>query len=144
MTFQKAASAGYLANHMARLFARGLRDRIAPLGIVPGQFAILIALWEQDGQTQSTLANNLDIEQPTTARTLVRMERDGLVIRKPHPTDARSQQVWLSARARDLRDAATAAATRQNEVALADLTPAERARFVDLMGRVIATLRHQD
>ena len=35
MGFDKKTSAGYLANHMARLFARGLQEKIAPLGIVP-------------------------------------------------------------------------------------------------------------
>ncbi|MEO0363426.1 MAG: MarR family transcriptional regulator, partial [Pseudomonadota bacterium] len=38
MTFAKSKSAGYVANHMARLFAIGLQRRIKPLGLAPAQF----------------------------------------------------------------------------------------------------------
>ena len=58
-------SAGYLVNHIARLFADGLRRRVEPLGIVPGQFPALLELWIEDGQTQKQLVEKLDIEQGT-------------------------------------------------------------------------------
>ncbi len=83
MAFEKNSSAGYLANHMARLFAAGLQRRIKPLGLATGQFPALVALWQKEGQTQKDLVAALDIEQATLANTLSRMERDGLVIRKP-------------------------------------------------------------
>ena len=85
MDFDKLNSAGFLVNHVARLFAEGLRLKIAPLGIVPGQFPALLELWEKDGQTQKQLVEKLDIEQATMANTLSRMERDGLIVRKEHP-----------------------------------------------------------
>ncbi len=62
-------SAGYLVNNMARLLAEMLRKRIAPLGVVPGQFPALLALWEKDGLTQKELLAKLDIEQATLANT---------------------------------------------------------------------------
>ncbi len=144
MEFEKDRSAGYLANLMARLFARHLLRRIKPLGIVPGQFPALLALWERDGQTQKELVAQLDIEQATMANTLARMERDGLVQRTPHPTDARAQQVWLTAYSKSIRDSAYAAAMDTNVAALSRLDDGERAMFVDLMGRVIAGLRAPD
>ncbi len=39
-------SAGFLANHMARLFAVALQRRIKPLGLAPAQFMTLLELWE--------------------------------------------------------------------------------------------------
>ena len=53
-------SAGYLVNNLARLLVELLRNRIAPLGIVPGQFPALLALWEKDGLTQKELLATLD------------------------------------------------------------------------------------
>lgn len=141
MTFDKENSAGYLANHMARLFARGLQDRIAPLGIVTGQFPILLELWEQDGITQRELLAKLDIEQATLANTLTRMERDGLIKRTKHPSDARAQQIWLTTEARSVRDAAYAAARAQNERALSGLSSDERDQFLDYMRRVVEAMR---
>ena len=82
MSFQKDKSAGFLINHTARLFAKGLLERITPLGITIGQFPILLELWEKDGVTQRELLQKLDIEQATIANTLNRMERDGLIVKK--------------------------------------------------------------
>lgn len=143
MTFEKRKSAGYLANHMARLFAQGLAARIKPLGIVPGQFAALLALWEEDGLTQKELIARLDLEQATMANTLSRMERDGLIRRTPHPSDARAQQIWLTPASRAIQQAAQEAAMNQNQLALSDLSPAEQQQFIDLMNRVIDAM-HSD
>jgi DNA-binding MarR family transcriptional regulator len=141
MKFEKQNSAGYLANHMARLFAQGLHDRIKPLGIVPGQFPALLALWERDGLTQKELIAKLDIEQATMANTLSRMERDGLIRRTKHPSDARAQQIWLTARAKSKRDAAYEAAMHVNKQALSNLSETEEKLFLDFMGRTIQAMQ---
>lgn len=141
MTFSKRQSAGYLANHMARLFAQGLQARIRPLGLAPAQFLALLELWREDGLTQSDLVARLDVEQATMANTLARMERDGLVRRTPHPDDRRAQQVWLTERAVALRTPAIEAAAAQNEAALKGLSSEERVQFIGLMNRVIDAMR---
>lgn len=143
MTFQKDRSAGYLANQMARLFAKGLQQRIRPLGLAPAQFMTLLALWDEDGLTQRELVGRLDVEQATMANTLTRMERDGLIERRTMPEDARSQSIHLTPRAVELRGPATAAARAQNETALADFSDEERQTFLSLMQRAIAAM-HQD
>ena len=141
MTFDKENSAGFLVNHMARLFAKGLQDRIAPLGIVTGQFPILLELWEKDGVTQRELLEKLDIEQATLANTLTRMERDGLVRRTKHPSDARAQQIWLTERALEIRNNACKAASEQNALALSKLSEKECRQFLKLVHRVIGAMR---
>jgi DNA-binding MarR family transcriptional regulator len=141
MNFDKENSAGYLANHMARLFAKGLQDKIAPLGIVTGQFPMLLALWEEEGISQRELLAKLDIEQATLANTLIRMERDGLIKRTRHPADARVQQIWLTEKAKAIREQAYAAAIEQNAEAASALSSAELSQFVGFMQRVIAALR---
>ncbi len=141
MSFSKHQSAGYLANHMARLFAQGLQERIRSLGLTTGTFPALLELWEKDGLTQKDLVQRLDIEQATMANTLARMERDGLVVRKKDPSDGRAQRVWLTDRARALHVPATEAAMQQNDIALAGLSKAERRQFVELMLKTIAAMR---
>ncbi|WP_204248165.1 MarR family winged helix-turn-helix transcriptional regulator [Kiloniella spongiae] len=141
MTFDHMTSAGYLVHHMARLFFEGLRKRIEPLGIVPGQFPALLALWQQDGQTQSELVEKLDVEQATMANTLNRMERDGLIIRCKHPEDGRAKIIYLTPKAKAIRDDAYTAATEVNDHALADFSNEERSQFIEFMQRTIMTLR---
>ncbi|RAP42874.1 MarR family transcriptional regulator [Rhodovulum viride] len=141
MSFDKDDSAGYLANHMARLFAAALTRRIAPLGLMPGQFMVLLELWREDGLTQRDLVERLDVEQATMANTLNRMERDGLITREPDAADRRARRVRLTDRARALEAPATEAATEVNARALARLAPGDRARFSEMLQGVIAALR---
>ena len=144
MDFKKAESAGYLANHMARLFANALHERIRPLGLAPAQFMTLLELWEEDGRTQKDLVRRLDIEQATMANTLKRMERDGLIIRQENPKDRRAQLIRLTEKARALQDDVTAAANAVNAIALGGLSEDERRVFIRMMTRVIGALSGYD
>ena len=141
MDFMKNQSAGYLANHLARIFARGLTARIKPLGLTTGTFPALLELWESDGLTQKQLVERLDIEQATMANTLARMERDGLIIRKKDANDGRVQRIWLTERGRDLRDPAIEAAMAENLETLSCLSEDEQREFVTTMQKIIATNR---
>nr|WP_170561470.1 MarR family winged helix-turn-helix transcriptional regulator [Ruegeria atlantica] len=141
MDFKKDDSAGYLINHMARLFARELQHQIAPLGIVVGQFPILLELWLKDGVTQKDLLGKIDVEQATLANTLNRMERDGLIKRTKNPADARAQLIWLTERARALREGAYESAQKVNTEALQVLNESERTQFINSMRLVINSMR---
>ncbi|MEZ6022728.1 MAG: MarR family transcriptional regulator [Hyphomonadaceae bacterium] len=141
MAFEKTKSAGFLANHMARLFARHLQAAVAPLGLMPAQFMTLLELWEGDGLTQADLVARLDVEQATLANTLKRMERDGLIRRRPHPSDSRAQLIYLTPKARDMEAPAKAAAQSINQVALAGLSKPDREALLRLMNEVVGALR---
>ena len=137
MKFEKHRSAGYLINHLARIFAAHLQEKIRPLGLAVGQFPALLELWEQDGLTQKELVERLDLEQATMANTLSRMERDGLVVRRKHPEDGRSSQVWLTPRARALRPEAESAAKAVNQAQLQTLSASERKQLLALLAKLL-------
>ena len=139
--FDRTRSAGYLANHMARLFAQRLHERIRPLGLAPAQFMTLLELWDEDGLTQRALVDRLDVEQATMANTLARMERDGLIERRAHEADARAKTIHLTRRARDLRGPAEAAAREVNAMAMEGMEAAEREWFVAAIGQAVEGLR---
>ena len=90
MTFDRMESAAYLSTLLAKGFSKSLASRANALGFLPGQFPVLVELWNEDGLTQRELLDRLDIEQATLANTLARMERDSLIVRQPHPRDRRA------------------------------------------------------
>ena len=139
----RQSSLGYQVNHLARLLAQALRRRIEAVGVVPGQFAQLLALYEQDGLTQGELSRRVRIEQPTMAVTLKRMERDGLVERVPDPSDGRRALVMLTAHARRLEKDLTAAAREVNAAAVAGLSATEIGAFMGTLDQVIANLESE-
>jgi len=117
MGFNRMDSGAYLASQLAKGFARSLQQRAARLGFSPGQFPVLLELWAEDGLTQKQLLARVDIEQATMANTLARMARDGLIDRRPHPSDKRAQLIFLTDKAKGMEDDAIEAA-READLAL--------------------------
>ncbi|MDQ2883942.1 MAG: MarR family winged helix-turn-helix transcriptional regulator [Actinomycetota bacterium] len=138
------ASLGYQINHLGRLLAAALHRRIAPLGVAPGQFAQMLALFEQDGLTQRELCELVRIEQPTMANTLQRMERDNLIRREPDPADGRRTRVVLTARARDLEDHLITAARDVNAIATRGLSDHAVSDFMSALTQIINNLEAAD
>ena len=133
----KTQSAGYLSNHLARLFALLLHNALKPLGVSPAYMPILLELWQADHLSQQDLVVRCDLSQATVANTLSRMERDGLIQRLPHPQDARSRIIQTTQKANNLRPKITKIAKKINTEALSVLSDDERTLFFSLITKVI-------
>jgi DNA-binding MarR family transcriptional regulator len=138
------ASLGFQVAHLGRLLGRELRRQLAPHAVAPGQFAALLELFRQDGLTQAELCARVDIEQPTMANTLTRMERDGLVTREPDPSDRRRTQVLLSDRARALETDLADSARAGNSAALDGLEEHRVREFMTVLGVLIDNLARRE
>ncbi len=138
MTYDRDASPGYLTNWAARLFARALDRRLGGSG--SGPMPVFFALQDGGTLTQKQLAQMAGVEQPTMANTLARMERDGLIVRRPDPEDGRCALVSLTAAGLKQAARSFSAAKALNAVSLADLSPTEREQFLELLHRIVAAL----
>ena len=141
MAFNRSDSATYLAGQLAKEFARALQTRAAKLGFSAGQFPILLELWNEEGLTQKQLLERVDVEQATMANTLARMERDGLIERRPHPSDRRAQLVFLTVKARDLKDEALSAASEADQALFAGFRRFEKELMLEYMRWAIENAR---
>lgn len=140
MEFDRKETATYLASLLAKGAARTLQERAQGDGFAPGQFPVLLELWSGDGVTQKQLVDRLDIEQATLANTLSRMERDGLVIRKRHPSDRRARLIYLTDRAAGMRAAALAAAADAEAQLFRGFRRFERELFLEYMRMMLANI----
>jgi len=130
-------SAAYLASQLAKGFARSLHQRAAGLGFLPGQFPILLELWSEDGLTQKQLLERVDIEQATMANTLSRMERDGLIERRPHPSDKRAQLIFLTGKAAAMQTDAVRAAMAADQDLFRGFRTFERELLLEYIRRIL-------
>jgi DNA-binding MarR family transcriptional regulator len=110
-------------------------------GVRSGQQFILMALWDEDGQTPGELARRLGLATPTVTKATHRMETAGLVARRPHPTDRRLVRIHLTERGEALRQVFDAEMRKLSERALETFTDAERAQFVQFLDRLRANLQ---
>ena len=94
---------GHLLMRICKLSRDRSRVLMAQIGIHCGQGIALRQLWRQDGVTQSELAHSLHIAPATVTIALQRMEKGGLVERRPDEQDQRISRVFLTDKGRFLR-----------------------------------------
>ncbi|TWF52881.1 MarR family winged helix-turn-helix transcriptional regulator [Neorhizobium alkalisoli] len=141
MAFDRSHSATYLAGQLAKGFARSLQKRSLSLGFSPGQFPVLLELWQEDGLTQKQLLDRLEVEQATLANTLARMERDGLIARVKHPSDKRAQIITLTEAGRALEMSAVEAAADADAALFSGFKRFERDLMIEYMRMIVENSR---
>lgn len=133
---------GHLISLAARGFSRLSESRLKPLGFGIGQLPVLIALQDGTASTQRDLAKFAKVEQPPMAQMLARMERDGLIERRPDPVDGRSSRVVITKSAKKRMPEAINILLQGNSEAMAGFTPAEKQQLTDLLVRLISNLEN--
>jgi MarR family transcriptional regulator, transcriptional regulator for hemolysin len=131
---------GHLISMVARSFARLSEARLKPVGFGVGQLPVLVALKNGKAITQRDLARFARIEQPPMAQMLVRMERDGLIKRSPHPEDGRSSHIELTDKALGQMPKAIKTLFDGNAEALRGFSEAEKRQLIDLLNRLLINL----
>ncbi|MCC5951719.1 MAG: MarR family transcriptional regulator [Acidimicrobiia bacterium] len=124
----------------ARVHRSTAAELLGELGLYPGQEQLLLALYDRDGQTQSDLARELGVEPPTVTKMIGRLEVAGYVKRKPHPTDRRATQVFLTPTAQRNRRKVQKAQDRLDQRALAGLSDRQRSTLRKLLEQVTENL----
>jgi DNA-binding MarR family transcriptional regulator len=129
-------SSGYLVRDAHRAFQRLLERRIASYGVTRGQWYFLRVLWITDGLSQRELSARVGMMEPTTVIALRSMERAALIQRVRGHDDRRKVRVFLTAKAKRLRNELLIVAksiTDQAEEGVA-------ARELDVFRRVITRM----
>ena len=78
------------------------KQRLAPYGVTPVQYAVLKLLWERDGQSGAELGERLRLDSATITGLLDRLGKAGLIERRPDPRDRRAQHIFLTVPGRAL------------------------------------------
>jgi DNA-binding MarR family transcriptional regulator len=115
-------------------------DALTEIGLHVGQELFLWHLWEEDGLTQSQLAEHMCVQPPTVNKMLSRMESAGLVERRTDAEDNRVSRVHLTEQSRCMQQAVENAWSRLEERTVANLTPDEQILLRRLLLQVFQNL----
>jgi DNA-binding MarR family transcriptional regulator len=115
----------------------GLLDNVRP-GLSLSQVLALLALERASagGASMHELAEELGVTVPTTTGLVDRLAREGLVERRPHPTDRRVVLVLPTAEGRDAVRRSAAYLAEVMAVVLSDVDEGERESLVRAVERV--------
>jgi MarR family transcriptional regulator, organic hydroperoxide resistance regulator len=138
--FPPRLSSGYLVRDAHRAFQRLLERRIAVYGVTRGQWYFLRVLWITDGVSQRELSARVGMMEPTTVVALRGMERAGLIRRVRAADDRRKVRVFLTAKAKRLRNELLAVARSITAVAEKGIARRELVAFRRIIAQMTDNL----
>lgn len=129
------APRGYTGDLLRRVFVRFTADAMRD-GPQSRDFVTLDVLADQDARSQRELAERLGINRTIMVRLIDRLEDAGYVTRTRNPANRRSHVLSLTDAGRAALDGMRQEMSDRDERLTAALTPQERIRFKELLGKL--------
>ena len=127
----------FMLNKVVSLMNQDWMDQLRPHGLTIPRWQVLSILSQQDGSRATEIADLAGTEQSVMSRVLMQMERDGLVERRPDPTDGRATLIHVTGHGKATFNALLPAASRFVEGLLEPLGPEEAATLAALLDRLV-------
>ena len=108
--------------------------------LTPRQYAVLVAVAENEGLSQTNLVEMTGIDRSTLADIIRRMLKKGLVQRRRTKEDARAYAVKLTEEGRRILRSAEPMARRVDDRILQALPAAQRERFLSDLNTIVDAL----
>lgn len=127
---------GYNARRTALAVITVFLRRMEPYGMRPVDFSVLSVVAHNPGVTSRQICAALDILPPNLVGMVKSLQKRGLILRKPHPTDRRAQGLHLSAPGQRLYREAQAMATALERDVADRLSAEELQALIGLLRKV--------
>ena len=107
--------------------------RAEGFNLTPEHWAVLNCLWENEGATQTEIAERIAKDKTNLTRILDVMERNGLIRRDKNETDRRSYRISLTQKAWDMKDGLIAVAERVSAASTRSMSARDKREIIRLM-----------
>ena len=133
---------GFLVHDVSRLIKRRFERRARQMGlpITRQQAAVVLNIAGNEGVSQAEVAAWLGIEPIALVRMLDKLHEEGLVERRPHPTDRRVRTLWLTPSARPVVAQILAINKAIREEAFAGMGAHARDTVIDILDGIKGNL----
>jgi DNA-binding MarR family transcriptional regulator len=133
---------GFLVHDVSRLIKRRFERRARQMGlpITRQQAAVVLNIAGNEGVSQAEVAAWLGIEPIALVRMLDKLHEEGLVERRPHPTDRRVRTLWLTPAARPVVAQILAINKAIGEEAFAGMAADARDTVIDILDGIKGNL----
>jgi DNA-binding MarR family transcriptional regulator len=124
---------GYLLTNLANIFRSNLESSMKEVGLHSGQVFVLISLWKKDGQSQISLAQNLNLAAPTVNKMVKNLADNDFVSCQKCGKDGRIMRVYLTAKGRESESLVKNQWQKIELASFASLTETEKLVFSQLL-----------
>ncbi|MFC0200494.1 MarR family winged helix-turn-helix transcriptional regulator [Paracoccus rhizosphaerae] len=132
---------GYRLRLAQILSYRKFEESFTDHGVAPRYLGLLGIVRANPGQLQNRLAEAVGLQRSSLVAILDRLEKEGILERRPIPDDRRAKGVWLTEHGESVVAVLSRAALEHEEGLTRGISPADRMRLIDMLGQVIDNLR---
>ena len=137
-------SAIHLLHRAGQCAADVYQHEMSGADLTPRQFAILLAVSENEGLSQTRLVERTGIDRSTLADIVRRMLKKGLLQRRRTKDDARAYAVKLTEEGSRVLDQAKPKVQKVDTKLLAVLPEHDRVRFLSDLGRIVEAMKEAE
>jgi DNA-binding MarR family transcriptional regulator len=127
---------GLLLVQLGTLVAAQFREQLAPLGIEPRHFGMLVRLAANEGTAQQALGELVGLNPTQMVFLVDELEERGLVERRRNPADRRSYALYLTDAGHDMLARLRGVVADHQGTLGASLSASERAELTRLLRRL--------
>jgi DNA-binding MarR family transcriptional regulator len=132
----RVPGAAFLLSQLGFHSGRLWKERLAPLGVDPQLVMVLRLVASDEGRSQQALGRALHIAASRMVGLIDDLEERGLVERRANPDDRRARSLHVTPAGRKLLGRLMEVSKRHEDDLTRGLTPDERKRLVELLGRI--------
>lgn len=129
-----------LLSKSARLMSNRLNKNLLEHEVTSEQWAVLSALWKQNGQTQQELADHANKNKASITHLIDNLEKRKLVERRIDESDRRNKLVHLTPEGADLQEALTKVVNKTMKRVTADVDKKELKQCKKALKKMVDTL----
>ncbi|MCC6471457.1 MAG: MarR family transcriptional regulator [Alphaproteobacteria bacterium] len=131
---------GFLLHDVARLLRTRFEQKARGLGLTRAQWRALAHIERNPAINQARLAEILEVEPISLARLVDRLEKLGLVERRPHPTDRRMHTLHVARKSLPMIDKLHVLGAEAREEAMLGLAKADREALLEMLLHIKSNL----
>ena len=137
-------SIDFLVAQVGRLHHKRAHALLEELGLYHGQPRLLLALWREEGPTQSELADRLHVTPATITKMLQRMAEAGFVERRRDRADQRVVRVYLTEAGHAVQEQVQYVWAQMEREVLEGFAPEECTQLRDFLLRIRENLKARE
>lgn len=121
---------------------RYIVSKTAELGLLPGQPKILECLHDQDGLSPVEISRRCVLDKSTVTSLLYKMEQHQLIMKKSHPADRRSVNIYLTSQGREKASEVRKICMAADDLALKAFSKQEKEQIISMLQNVTANFEN--
>jgi len=131
---EQMSNKGFIGKFVSFLYRYSqiyLDKELKPYNIGPGQFYLLMPLFQKDGVNQESLGQSINLDRANVTRAVQKLVKEGYVYRQRDDEDKRSYRVFLTDKGRAIEPGLKKIASEWENILLSNFDSDQRQTIVN-------------